>query len=284
MSVSRHSPIVAALAQEPLVAELKRRARSTWAAGAYGEVASRELWPLGERVVRRAGIRPGEDVLDVACGTGNATIRAAQAGGRVVGLDLTPELLEQGRKLAAETSLEVAWVEGDAEALPFVDASFDVVLSVLGVMFAPRHEVAAAELVRVLRPGGRLVLCNWARDGVMNRVFDAVARYLPPPPRFAAPPALWGAEEPVRALFAEAPIELEFERGVHELPPFESAEANVDYHTTTFGPLMAARATTEANGRWPELRSRLVELHDALVSAEYLLVLGRKYATTKGES
>jgi SAM-dependent methyltransferase len=219
-------------AQTDVLAELKHAARTTWALGDYAAIAERELWPLGEHVVARSGIRPGEDVLDVGCGTGNAAIRAARAGGRVVGLDLTPELFEPGRRLAADAGADVEWVEGDAEELPFDDASFDVVVSVLGVMFAPRHQVAADELVRVLRPGGRLILCNWAHDGAMSRIFGAVARYLPPPPAFAAPPARWGAEEHVRDLFAGTPIDLEFERGVHEFPPFDSAEASIEFHTT----------------------------------------------------
>jgi SAM-dependent methyltransferase len=263
-------------AQADVLAGLKQAARETWALGDYAAVAERELWPLGGRVVARAGIRPGEDVLDVGCGTGNAAIRAARAGGRVVGLDLTPELFETGRRLAAEAGVDVDWVEGDAEALPFEDASFDVAVSVLGVMFAPRHRVAADELVRVLRPGGRLVLCAWAHDSAMSRLFGAVARYLPPPPPLAAPPARWGAEDHVRELFAGAPVDLEFERGVHEFPPFGSAEAAVEFHTTRFGPLMAARALTAADGRWPALCAELLRLHEALAASEYLLVLGAK--------
>ena len=185
----------------------KRAARAMWAAGDFPEVAQRELWPLGERIVERLGIRPGERVLDVACGTGNAAIRAAEAGGRVTGLDLTPELFEAGRRLAAEAGVEVEWVEGDAEALPFGDESFDVVVSTLGVMFAPRHEVAARELVRVLRPGGRLALLNWAEDSVIARSFRATGRFLPPPPDFASPPWLWGSEDHLRSLFADSGIE-----------------------------------------------------------------------------
>jgi SAM-dependent methyltransferase len=263
-------------AQGDALAQLKQAARTTWALGDYAAVAERELWPLGERIVARAGIHPGEDVLDVGCGTGNAAIRAARAGGQVVGLDLTPELFEAGRRRAAEAGVDVDWVEGDAEALPFDDASFDVVVSVVGVMFAPRHQVAAAELVRVLRPGGRFVLCNWAHGSTISRLFGVMARYLPPPPPFAAPPALWGAEEHVRDLFAGTPVELQFERGVHQFPPFDSAETNIEYHTTTFGPLMAVRALTGADGRWPALRAELLTLHQAYVASEYLVTLGHK--------
>ncbi|MGH2935283.1 MAG: class I SAM-dependent methyltransferase [Gaiellaceae bacterium] len=276
MRVPAHSPIVAALAEEPLLAELKRRARKTWAAGDYAEIARRELWPLGERVVMRSGVGRGEDVLDVACGTGNAALRAAEAGARVVALDLTPELLETGRALAAEAGLTIAWIEGDAEALPFDDESFDVVLSTLGVMFAPRHGVAAAELARVLRPGGRMVLCSWSEDSAVTRVLRTTASYLPAPPAFVDPPWLWGSEQHVRALFAGTGTELGFERGVAAFPAFDSVDDYIEYHSTRFGPLMAARAATEADGRWPVLRSRLRELHEGLRSADYLLTLGQK--------
>jgi SAM-dependent methyltransferase len=285
--LSRHSPIVAQLSDEPLLAELKRRARASWAAGDYAEIARRELWPLGERVVARAGIRPGERVLDVACGTGNAALRAAEVGGRVTALDLTPELLEVGRALAADAGLEVDWIEGDAEALPFPDESFDVVVSTLGVMFAPRHRVAAGELVRVLRPGGRLVLCSWGEDSLVSRTFRTIARYLPPAPAFAQPPWLWGSDEHLRSLFVGSDVELELERGVLEFPRFASADEEVEYHSTTLGPLMAARAATEADGRWPALRAELTTLSDGRSSSEYLLVLARRgrhnTPTTKGD-
>jgi ubiquinone/menaquinone biosynthesis C-methylase UbiE len=128
-------------------------------------VAKLQLWEVGERLVRRVGIGRDENVLDIACGTGNAALRAAATGGRMVGVDLTPELFVAGRALAAEAGVEIEWVEGDAEELPFRDERFDVVLSTFGVMFAPRHEVAARELVRVLRPGGRFGFTSWTRRG-----------------------------------------------------------------------------------------------------------------------
>src|SRR6478736_2217679 len=162
------------------LAAVKQFARASWGAGDFPEIARRDLWPMGRRLVDRVGVRPGDDVLDVACGTGNAAIRAAQDGGRVTGLDLTPELLAAGRDEAARAEVAVDFVEGDAEALPFPDGSFDVVLSVFGCMFAPRHEVAAHELARVLRPGGRLGVCAWTPDGSLGRMFRVVAGYLPP--------------------------------------------------------------------------------------------------------
>ena len=172
--------------------------------------------------------------------------------------------------------MAVDWVEGDAEALPFPDESFDVVVSTVGVMFAPRHRVAAGELVRVLRRGGRMVLCNWADDSVICEVFRTIAGYLPPPPSFVAPPWLWGSEEHVRGLFAPEELDLSFERGRVAFPPFETAADDVDYHSTRLGPLIAVRALTEADGRWPSLRETLELLHEGLESAEYLLAVGHK--------
>jgi SAM-dependent methyltransferase len=265
----------------------KRSTRAMWAAGDYASVAERELWPLGQRVVERVGIRAGERVLDVACGTGNAAIRAASGGGRVTGVDLTPELFETGRRLATDAGVEVEWVEGDAEALPFDDESFDVVVSIVGAMFAPRHEVAARELVRMLRPGGRLALLNWAEGSSIAAGFQAVGRYLPPPPDFASPPWLWGSEKHVRSLFADGDVELAFEFGAIEFPPFESVDSEINYHTTKVGAFIRARAAAEADGRWPELRAELAALNAGSTSAGYLLVVGRKQGgsrtpTTKG--
>src|SRR6266568_355798 len=201
----------------PGLAELKQRTRATWAAGDFPAIAKRQLWEVGERLVRRVGIGSREDVLDVACGTGNAAIRAAEAGGDVVGVDLTPELFEAGREQAEEAGVELEWVEGDAEDLPFPDGSFDVVLSTFGVMFAPRHEVAAGELARVLRPGGRMGLTNWTADGVVGQMFRTMGSYLPaPPPVASGPPVLWGSEQHVRQLFAGTGVELSFAREATE--------------------------------------------------------------------
>ena len=133
-------------------------------------------------------------MLDVATGTGNLAIRAAAAGARVVGLDLTPELFEAARARAAANDVVVDWVEGDAEELPYEDESFDRVLSAFGVQFAPRHEIVAHELADVTRPGGRIGLVNWTPEGAIGELFKIMGRYLPPPPEFASAPPLWGSE------------------------------------------------------------------------------------------
>jgi SAM-dependent methyltransferase len=256
---------------------MKQGARATWAAGDYPEIARRQLWPLGERIVRRVGVTPGEDVLDVACGTGNAALRAAQAGGRVVAIDLTPELLEEGRRLADAAGVEIEWIEGDAEALPVADESFDVVVSVMGCMFAPRHRVTAAELARVLRPGGRLCLTGWTPGGEIGKLFHLLAGHLPPPPAIADPPLLWGTEEHVRALFDGTGVELEFERGFSEPAEFDSVDEEVAFSVANFGPLVVARSMLEPQGRWEAL---LADLKRATENrrgpAEYLVTMGRK--------
>jgi SAM-dependent methyltransferase len=258
------------------LAQIKEGARRAWAAGDFPEIAQRTLWAVGARIVERLDVRPGEEVLDVACGTGNAALRAAQAGGRVVGVDLTPELLDEGRRLAADAGVEVDWLQGDAEELPVADERFDVVLSTFGCMFAPRHAVAAAELARVLAPGGRMGICSWTPEGSTGAFFAKIGEYMPPPPALAEPPVLWGSEAHVRELFADTGIELEFERAVVAPPEFESTDAAVEFMTTNFGPLLLARPFIEGSGRWPELVAELAAFHERAEPAEYLVVVGRK--------
>lgn len=264
--------------------QVKSTARTTWATGDYPSIAERDIWAVGERAVEHAGVGAGDEVLDVACGTGNAALRAAAKGARVVGADLTPELLAHGRERAEAAGVEVEWVEADAEALPFEDESFDVVLSTFGCMFAPRHAVAANEIARVLRPGGRLAICSWTPEGAIGEFFATVGRYLPPPPEFASPPPLWGSEGHVRELFSGTAVELDFERESVELR-FDSVDEAVDYYATKFGPVMMARRLAESDGRWPELQADLRALFerrnestsgDFAETAEYLVTRGRK--------
>jgi SAM-dependent methyltransferase len=258
------------------LAKVKQGARATWAAGDYHAVAALQLWDVGERIVRRAQIEPGEQVLDVACGTGNAALRAAQAGAQVTGVDLTPELFETARRMADEARVRIDWLQGDAEELPLADESFDVVLSTFGCMFAPRHAVAAAEIARVLRPGGRFALASWTPDGAMGDFFRTVGAYLPAPPAFAEPPVLWGSEAHVRELFDGTGIELRFERETVAPPHFESGDAALEFLGRNFGPLMMARQLAEASGRWTDMRDDLIELYERGQPAEYLVALGRK--------
>jgi SAM-dependent methyltransferase len=258
------------------LARIKQGARATWAAGDFPTVARLTLWEVGPRIVAAVGIDPGDEVLDVACGTGNAAIRAAEAGARVTGVDLTPELFEAGRREAAGSGVALEWVQGDAEELPFEDESFDVVLSTFGCMFAPRHAVAAAEIARVLRPGGRLGITAWTPEGGMGSFFRTVGTYMPPPPPIAQPPALWGSEHHVRELFAGSDVYLEFRRDTVEQARFESTDEAIEYMATRFGPMMMAREMLTAAGRWDDLRADLVTLYERDEPLEYLVTLGRK--------
>ena len=265
------------------LAGMKRDARATWAAGDYDAIAS-GIWAVGESVVRRVGILAGDQVLDIACGTGNAAVPAAAAGGRVTGVDLTPELFPAARRRAVEADVELELVEGDAELLPFADNAFDVVLSTFGVMFAPRHEVAARELVRVLRPGGRVGLANWTQEGTAGSLFAATGRHLPQPPIGARSPLLWGREAYVRDLFAGAGIELDCVRErVPQKPDIDLARA-VAFYLDKFGPLVTARTQLEAQGRWAAAEPEISEAVATMVAdpPEYLVVTGTKPTATEG--
>jgi len=183
------------IASDP-VAQLKLAHRATWAAGDYPAVARHIAdGPVRDALIA-AHVRPAARVLDVATGSGNVALHAARKGARVSGLDLVPELLEVARSRALAEGVEIEWVEGDAEALPFADASFDSVISVFGVQFTPRHQVTADEMVRVCRPGGSIGLVNWTPEGLIGEMFQIMGRYLPPAPAVAtAPPDHQGAGE-----------------------------------------------------------------------------------------
>jgi SAM-dependent methyltransferase len=236
--------------------EFKTRQRAIWEAGDYAAL-SEHIADVGERVVARAGIDPEMSVLDVACGAGNATIPAARAGARVTGLDLVPKLLEEGRAKAQAAGLEIEWVEGDAEELPFEDDSFDRVLSTFGHMFAPRHRRVAAEMVRVCREGGGIVTATWTPEGVAGAVFAASASYMPPLPDYASPPILWGSEDHVREMFGPAATGVEFERQENWIQA-DSVEGWAEVFMDRFGPMVTARAML--GDRFQELRERVVQI------------------------
>lgn len=196
---------------------LKARHRASWALGDYTAVATQIIPGLGPVLVDATGIRPGQRVLDVAAGAGNVALPAAAVGAQVVASDLTPELLEAGRRLAAENlpseaSAAIEWHEADAEALPFADATFDTVVSCVGVMFAPHHRASADELLRVCRPGGAIGLVNWTPEGFIGQMFATMKPYAAPPPPGAQPPPLWGAEDHVRELLGAGVAELSMTR------------------------------------------------------------------------
>jgi len=224
------------------LADLKSRNRAMWAAADYDEIATQQ-WEVGAVVVEAATIEPGMKVLDVATGTGNAAIQAAQAGAEVVGLDLAPELFDAARERAAAADVVVDWVEGDAEALPYEAESFDRVLSTFGMMFAPRHRVAGAELARVCRPGGSVVLTTWTRAG-FGRLIPTIGRYLPPLPDFASPPLAWGDEAHIRQVLG-GQLLLHMETRSFDWH-FPSVDAMIDTFQEAFAPLVLARKMLDA--------------------------------------
>ncbi len=193
------------------LARIRAAQRAMWEAGDFRPFAEMIRAP-GERLVRRLEVRADDHLLDVGCGTGTVAIKAGEAGARVTGLDLSPQMLEGAREAAERRGVRADWVEGDAEDLPFPDRSFDVAASSFGCMFAPRHEVVAAEMARVLRPGGRLGIVAWTVDGALSEFLALIAAHLPPPPPLAAPPALWGDEGHARAVFADTGVTITAER------------------------------------------------------------------------
>jgi SAM-dependent methyltransferase len=243
------------------------------------------LTPLGPRLVEFTGIGPGQRVLDVAAGTGNASIPAAQAGAEVVASDLTPELFDAGRARAEAAGVELEWAQADAEELPFEDESFDVVISAIGVMFAPHHQAAADELVRVCKTSGTIGLLSWTPEGMIGALFRAMGGFMPPPPPGAQPPPLWGGEDHLRELLDER-VELEkVEREALEVTAFQRPDDYGEHFKGRYGPTIAARANAEKEGRTEEFDRVLSELctewnrgsdDDARFEMEYLLTVGRK--------
>ncbi|MFF8322896.1 class I SAM-dependent methyltransferase [Streptomyces bobili] len=218
---------------------LKAKHRAMWAQGDYPSVASEVIPELGAVLVQACDVRPGQRVLDVGAGSGNAAIPAALAGADVVASDLTPELFEAGRRVAAEQGAQLTWQEADAEALPFGDAEFDTVLSCVGVMFAPHHREAAGEMVRVCRPGGTIGLLSWTPQGFIGRMFAAMKPYAPPPPPGAQPPPLWGDEDHVRGLLGDRVTDVRAERRTVRIDLFPTPEAFRDYFKERYGPTIS---------------------------------------------
>jgi SAM-dependent methyltransferase len=234
--------------------EMKERSKAVWALGDYPAVA-RRFEGVAEDVVAAAGIARGDQVLDVAAGNGNVAIAAARAGGAVTASDFTPSLVVAGRERTAALGLDIRWDEADVEALPYDDDSFDAVVSVFGLMFAPRPEVAVAEVFRVLRPGGVVVLAAWTPEGWMGQMGAAMGPYMPAPPADAARPVDWGDEAIVRSRLARVAESLEFERG-SVLWEFGSEAEALDWQDANFGVLVALRESL--GDRYAEARASVV--------------------------
>jgi SAM-dependent methyltransferase len=243
-------------APTPDLGAVKQRQQQAWASGDFAVVAARIVL-VAEQLCDTADLHAGWRVLDVATGSGNAAIAAARLGCTAVGVDYVPTLLRRGRERAAAEGLPVQFREGDAEALPFPDASFDAVTSVFGSMFAPDHAQAAAELLRVCRPGGKIALASWTPDGFIGELFRTVAAHVPPPAGVPSP-MLWGTEGHLRELFGEGISWLEVAERTFTWR-FASAEAFVSFFRLWYGPTLKAFAALEGEAR-QALESDLVAL------------------------
>lgn len=259
---------------------IKTRHRALWSLGDYPTVAAEVIPATGPRLIEALGIRSGERVLDVAAGSGNAAIAAARTGAHVVASDLAPVLLEAGRHRAEEEHLVLDWQEADAEALPFADGEFDVVMSCVGVMFAPRHQVSADELVRVCRASGRIGLLSWTPSGFVGQMMATMAPYAPPPPPGAQPPPLWGVEEHVRTLLGDRVTDVHATQEMLTVDRFNSPDELLEFFKRMFGPTIATyRNIGDDPERAEALDRQLVDLAgrhfdpgDGSMRWEYLLL------------
>jgi len=269
---------------EVTINPVKAKHRALWALGDYPAVATDVIADLGEVLVEASGIDAGDLVLDVAAGSGNAAIPAAKRGASVVASDLTPELLQAGRR-AAGGDLHIVWEEADAEALHYGDDWFSVVMSCVGVMFAPNHQASADELVRVVRPGGTIGLISWTPEGFLGQMFSAMKPFAPAPPPGAQPPVLWGDPDHVTGLFGDRVTDVVARRERLRVDPFASPEEFRDFFKRTYGPTIATyRNIAEDPERVAELDQKLVEIarqNDVgeskfVMEWEYLLLTARR--------
>ena len=243
--------------------DLEARHRALWALGDYRTIADEVVAPLGPTLVAAAGVAAGQRVLDVAAGTGNAAIAAAVTGAEVVAIDLCPRLLDQGRASATAREITLEWREANAEALPFADGEFDVVMSCIGVMFAPHHGQAADELVRVCRPGGTLALLSWTPEGFIGRLFATMKPYVAAAPAGVSAPPLWGSADHVRGLLGDRVGDVTMERRGLSVNRFDDGEQFRDYFKTNYGPTIAAyRGLGDDNERTAALDADIARLGD----------------------
>jgi ubiquinone/menaquinone biosynthesis C-methylase UbiE len=266
---------------------LKQKHRAMWASGDYPALASELLPELGAILVEACRINSRQRVLDVAAGAGNAAIPAAMMGAKVVASDLTPELFEAGRHQAADRGVELEWKEGDAEALPFGDDEFDTVISCLGVMFAPHHQAAADQLLRVCKPGGTIGLLNWTPEGFIGQMFAAMKPFAPPPPPGAQPAPLWGSEDHVRELLGGRVTDVQARKQSLAVRSFHQPEDFVRYFKSHYGPTISVyKFIGEDADKVKALDNALTELAESFGDAhgdspfqmewEYLLFTAKK--------
>lgn len=265
----------------PNLEAVKARQKATWESGDFGQIA-RTIETVAEEFMGRQAVATGAQVLDVACGTGNLAVIAARRGGTVRGIDLAANLIDQARARAAAKGLSIAYEQGDAEMLPYLDGQFDLVVSMFGVMFAPRPGIATAEMLRVTRPDGRVVMANWTPEGFIGKMFLVFKAHLPPPPPGVPSPLAWGDEATVRARLRHGFSDVRLTRRIalmrHPFPPAETVEFFRQY----YGPTQKAFAALAPAGQ-AALRRDLVELqteHNCAtapgtteVAAEYLEIV-----------
>jgi SAM-dependent methyltransferase len=266
----------------PDMESLKSKLRATWIAGDFGEIA-KSIETGAEEFVERLDLKPGMCVLDVACGTGNLAIPAAKTGATVTGVDIAPNLIESAIARAAAEGLKAKFDVGDAEDLPYDDASFDFVMTMFGAMFAPRPDVTAAELIRVCKPGGLIAMANWTPEAFTGQMFKTNAKHVPPPPNMPSP-ILWGTEDKVRERLTDGISDLKMtRRKITFTYPFPPVEV-VEHFRKFFGPTQKAFESLDAAGQ-AALRADLEQLWTAnnqatdgttLVESEYLEVYATK--------
>lgn len=261
---------------------LKTRLKSMWMAGDFAQIAL-IIQAAADEFVASLGIKPGDKVLDVACGSGNLAIPAARAGATVTGVDIAPNLLEQARERAASEGLTIKFDEGDAENLPYPDGAFDVVVTMYGAMFAPRPDLVSSELRRVCKPGGRIAMANWTPAGFIGQMFKVTGKHVPPPPNMPSP-IKWGEEETVRERLRDGISDLKLTSKMCAFKfPFGPADV-VEYFRMYYGPAQRAFAALDESGQ-AAIRKELEQLWSdnnkatdgtTDVDAEYLEVVATR--------
>jgi SAM-dependent methyltransferase len=271
--------VMTATTPPDLNSKMTERARTVWSLGDFARAGAEQVI-VGELLARAIDIHPGQRVLDVAAGSGNAALAAARRGARVTATDFVPQLLQTAARRAGTEGLELETREADAQSLPFADGTFDVVLSTFGVMFAPDQSRAAAELLRVCRPGGRIGLISWTPAGFIGQMFATMKPYVAPPPPGAQPPPLWGDLGHVRELFGDRVSEVEASQQLLEVDRLADPVAFLEYFKSHYGPTIAAyRGLADDPARTAELDQALIELAERFRTAdgrmqwEYLLVV-----------
>jgi SAM-dependent methyltransferase len=278
MTTTTTTPITAT----PEDQALKAKHAAMWASGSYRTVVDEIVEPLGGILVETVDVQPGQRVLDVAAGTGSSAIPATRRGAEVIATDLTPELLDVASAAAAAEGLDLTFRTADAEALPFADGDFDVVFSAIGVMFAPHHQQAADELVRVARPGGTIGVLSWTPEGFIGQMFAAMKPYAPPPPPGASPAPLWGRADHVRTLFGDRVTDLVARQQTLRVDRFADGAEFRDFFKTNYGPTIAVYRFIAADpAKVAALDADLAALgdrflDDGVMGWEYLLVTARR--------